>query len=99
LSDFPPLPYKTIVSLPPSSPGQNNSYIPRHIEHLFLTSYRSMPNTNVTQSIIQKTFGTEHYATDDFRRTRQFYELILVATKSIVITHAAGSHFNLALAK
>jgi len=58
-----------------------------------------MPNTNVTQSIIQKTFGTEHYATDDFRRTRQFYELILVATKSIVITHAAGSHFNLALAK
>jgi len=85
LSNFLPLPYKTIVSLPPPSPGENNSYVPRHVEHLYLSSFKSIPNTNVTHSIIQKTFGTKHYAADDFRRTKQFYELILVETKSIII--------------
>ena len=38
LINFPPLPYTSVVTLPPPSPGQNNSYVPRHIEHLFLTS-------------------------------------------------------------
>ena len=69
LSNFPPLPYKSVVSLPPPSPGQNNSYVPRYIEHLFLTSYKNIPNTNVTPSIIQKTVGSNHFATDDPRRS------------------------------
>jgi len=30
LSNFPPLPYKSIVSLPPPAPSQNNSYIPTY---------------------------------------------------------------------
>jgi len=87
LSNFPPLPYKSGVTLPPPSSGQNNSYVPRHIEHLFLTSYKTIPNTNVTTSIISKTFGNKHFATNDPRRSQQFYELILVETKSIMITH------------
>ena len=44
-------------------------------------------NTNVTQTIIQKTFSSKHFATDDFLRIQQFYELILVDTKSTIIAH------------
>jgi len=46
-----------------------------------------MPTTNITHTIIQKTFGSKHFATDDFRRSQQFYELILIDTKSVIITH------------
>jgi len=48
---------------------------------------KTLPQTNVISSILQKTFGSNHYATDDPRRTQQFYELILVDTKSVSITH------------
>jgi len=94
LSNFPPLPYKSVVTLPPSSPGQNNSYVPRHIEHLFLMSFKTIPNTNVTASIIQKTFGNKHFVINDPRHSQQFYELILVENKSIMITHTPDK-FNL----
>jgi len=52
-----------------------------------------MPTTNITHTIIQKTFGSKHFATDDFRRTQQFYELILIDTKSVIITHTPNK-FN-----
>jgi len=86
LDKFRPLPYKTAVTHPaPSNP--NDAYIVRHIEHLLLTSCKSLPPTNIISSILQKTFGVFHYARDDPQRTQQFYELILVDTKSTSITH------------
>jgi len=86
LINFPPLPYKTAVTNPaPSNP--NNAYIVCHIEHLLLTSCKTLPTTNVIPNIIQKTFGSTHFTTDDLHRTQQFYELILVDAKSSIITH------------
>jgi len=93
LQNFPPLPYKTAVSNPAPSPNSNDAYIVCHVEHLLLTSCKTLPQTNVISSILQKTFGSIHYATDEPRRTQQFYELILVDTKSASITHTPNK-FN-----
>ena len=87
LTNFPPLPYKTAVTKPSPSSNPNDTYIVCHVEHLLLTSCKTLPTTNVIPSIIQKTFGSTHFATDDLRRTQQFYELILIDTKSAIITH------------
>jgi len=57
LTSFPPLPYKTAVTNPAPSSTQNNSYITRHIEHLFLTNCKPMPIANISHAIIHKTFG------------------------------------------
>ena len=93
LTNFPPLPYKTAVTNPAPSANPNDAYIVRHVEHLLLTSCKTLPPTNVIPSILQKTFGPNHYATDDFHRTQQLYELILVDTKSAIITHTPNK-FN-----
>ena len=85
--NFPPLPYKTAVTNPAPSSNTNDAYIVRHVEHLLLTSCKTLPPTNVIPSIIQKNFGSSHFATDDLRRIQQFYELILVDTTSAIITH------------
>ena len=75
LTNFPPLPYKIAVTNPtPSNP--NNAYVFRHIEHLLLTSCKTLPTTNVIPNIIQKTFGSTHFATDNLRRTQHFLSLI-----------------------
>jgi len=87
LVNFPPLPYKTAVTNQAPSANPNNAYIVHHIKHLLLTSCKTLPTTNVIPNIIQKTFGSIHFAMDDLRRTQQFYELILVDTKSAIITH------------
>jgi len=91
--NFPPLPYKTAVTNPAPSSNTNDAYIVRHVEHLLLTSCKTLPPTNVIPSIIQKNFGSSHFATDDLRRIQQFYELILVDTKSAIITHTPNK-FN-----
>jgi len=86
LDKFPPLPYKTAVTNPaPSNP--NDVYVGRHIEHLLLTSCKTLPTTNIIPSFTQKNFGPHHFATDDLCRSHKFYELILVDTNSVSITH------------
>ena len=69
---------------PAPSANPNDAYIVRHV---LLTSCKTLHPTNVIPIILQKTFGPNHYATDDFHRTQQFYELILVDIKSAFITH------------
>jgi len=90
-TQFPPLPYKTAVTNPTSS-SSTNDYIIRFTEHLLLTSCKSPPPTNIISSIIQKTFGPHHFATDDLRKSQKFYELILVDTQSVTITHTFGKY-------
>ena len=85
LANFPPLPYKITVTNPTPTANPNDAYIVRHIEHLLLTSCKTFPPTNVIPSILQKAFGNNHFATEDLRRTQQFYELILVDTKSAIL--------------
>jgi len=86
LDKFSPLPYKTAVTNP-ATPNPNDAYIGRHIEHLLLTSCKTLPTTNIIPSITQKTFGPHHFATDDLRRSQKFSELILVDTNFVSITH------------
>ena len=85
-TQFPPLPYKTVVTNPsPSNPA--DAYVIRFTEYLLLTSCKPPPPTNIISTIVQKTFGTKHFATDDLRKTQKFYELILVDTNSVSLTH------------
>ena len=63
LTNFHPLPYKSAVTNPSSS--NSDAYIIRFTEHLLLTNCKPPPPTNIISSIVQKTFGTKHYATDD----------------------------------
>ena len=86
LANFPPLPSKTVVSKPPSKPTIDNSYVVRHTEHLFLTNYKSTPSAEVIKPLLQKAFASKHFATDHSQKTQQFYELILIDTRSIDIT-------------
>jgi len=78
-TQFLPLPYKTAVTNPSLS-SSTNDYIICFTEHLLLTSCKPPPPTNIISSIIQKTFGPHHFATDDLRKSQKFYELILVDT-------------------
>jgi len=94
LQNFPPLPYKTAVTNSAPFPNPNDAYIVCHVEHLLLTSCKTLPQTNVISSIVQKTFSSIDYATDDPLRTQQFYELIIVDTKSTSTTHTLDK-FNL----
>jgi len=86
LLTFPPLPYKNAVTNPSSS-SSINDYVICFTEHLLLTSCKPPPPTNIISSIVQKTFGTNHFTTDNLRITQKFYELILVDTHSMSITH------------
>jgi len=86
LANFPPLPYKNAVTNPSSS-NPINDYVIRFIEHLLLTSCKPPSPTNIISSIVQKTFDTNQFATDDLSKTQKFYELILVDTNSVSITH------------
>ena len=87
LTQFPPLPYKTIVSKPATKPTIDNAYVVRHTEHLFLTNYKTMPSPEMIKPLVQKAFGKKHFATDHSQKTQHFYELILVDTHSIDISH------------
>ena len=64
LSQFPPLPYKSIIAKPPTKPTIDNAYVVRHIEHLFLTNYKTMPSPDVIKPLAQKAFSKKHFATD-----------------------------------
>jgi len=83
-TQFPPLPYKTTVTNP--SPSAN-AYVIRFTEHRLLTSCKPPPPTNIISSIVQKTFGTKYFTTDDLQKGQKFYELILVDTHSVSLTH------------
>ena len=87
LANFPPLPYKTVLSKPATKPTIDIAYVVRHTEHLFLTNYKTMPSPDVIKPLILKAFGKKHFSTDHAQKTQQFYELILVNTHSIDITH------------
>ena len=67
---FPPLPYKNAVTNPSSS-SSTNDYVIRFTEHLLLTSYKPPPPTNIISSVVQKTSGTNHFATDNLRMTQK----------------------------
>jgi len=72
----------------PSPSNTTDSYVIRHTEHLLLTSCKPPPSNNIISSIVQKIFGPNHqFATDDLRKTQKFYELILVDTNSVSLTH------------
>jgi len=52
-TQFPPLPYKTVVTNPsPSNPA--DTYVIRFTEHLLLTSCKPPPPTNIISSIVQE---------------------------------------------
>ena len=44
LSNYPPLPYKTVVSQPPAQPNTDNTYKIRFIEHLCLLLTKLNPH-------------------------------------------------------
>jgi len=85
-TQFPPLSYKTPVTNPSSS-NLTSDYMIRFTEHLLLTSCKPPLPTNIISSIIQKTFGPHQFAADDLRKSQKFYELILVDSQSVSITH------------
>jgi len=85
---FPPLPYKQAVT----NPTPANDYTLRFTEHLLLNSCKSPPPTNIIASIVQKSFGQHHFATDDLRKSQKFYELILVDSNSISLTHTMDKY-------
>ena len=90
-TQFPPLPYKTAVKNPPLS-CSTNEYIIHFTEHLLLTSCKPPPPTNIISSIVQKSFGSHHFATDDLRKAQKFYELILVDSNSVSLTHTMDKY-------
>jgi len=89
LSNYPPLPYKTIVSQTPSKSYSDNAYKVRFTEHLCLTTHKTEPPFETLKLLVQKIFGNKHYATDHPQKTQQFYELILVDTHSADISHTS----------
>jgi len=70
LVNFPPLPYKTIVSNPPTKLTRHNTYLVRHTGHLFLTNYQTAPSSETPKLLIQKTFGKSHFPCDDPLKTQ-----------------------------
>ena len=87
LAQFPPLPYKSITTKPPTKPTVDNAYVVRHTEYLFRTNYKTMPSLDVIKPLVQKAFGKKHFATNHSQKTQHFYEFILVDTRSINISH------------
>jgi len=88
---FPPLPYKQAVTNPTSS-SSTNEYTIRFTEHLLLTSCKPLPPTNIISSIVQKSFGQHHFATVDLRKSQKFYELILVDSNLVSLTHTIDKY-------
>ena len=88
---FPPLPYKTAVTKP-SAASSSNEYTIRFTEHLILTSCKPPPPTNIISSIVQKSFGNHQFATDDLRKSQKYYELILVDSNSVSLTHTMDKY-------
>ena len=64
----------------------------RHYEHLFLNTFKSIPSHEVIKPLVQKVYGNKHFTTDHSLKTQQFYELILVDTQLVDITHTYDKH-------
>jgi len=82
LTNFPPLPYKTVAT----KPSQGNYFL-RYIEHLFYTSYKIAPTNLFIRDLVQRSFRDSHHLGDHPQKTRQFYEPILIDIQSVDITH------------
>jgi len=89
---FPPLPYKNAITNPSSS-NTAEAYMIRFTEHLLLTSCKPPAPTNIISEIVQKTFGNHQFATNDLRKSQKFYELILVHTNSVSLTHTYDIYY------
>jgi len=86
LANFPPLPYKTIVTKPPTKPSHDNYFL-KFIEYLFRTSYKIALTNLFIRDLVQRSFGDSHHLSDHPQKTRQFYQIILTDTQFIDITH------------
>ena len=73
LSNDSPLPYKTVVTGSSSKP--HDLYHVKYIEHSFLTNLKA-PSIPSLQPLIQKSFGSFHYLSDNLVKTQEFYQLI-----------------------
>jgi len=69
-TQFPPLPYKNAITNA-SSLATVEAYMIRFTEHLLLTSCKPFPPTNIISDIVQKTFGPNHFATNDLRKSQK----------------------------
>lgn len=89
LSNFPPLPYKTVVANPPLQKIVQDSYNTNYGEDICLTAFESVPKNDhiVIRQILSKIFEVGHFQTDHPLKTQKFYEVILVDTKSVDLTH------------
>jgi len=90
-TQFPPLPYKTVITNPNSS-SSTNEYTIRFTEHLLLTSCKPPPPNNIISSIVQKSFGPHQFMAEDLRKSQKFYELILVDSNSVSLTHTMDKY-------
>ena len=52
LANFPPLPYKTVVTKPLTKPSQDNYFL-RFTEHIFLTSCKIAPTNLFLKDLVQ----------------------------------------------
>ncbi|KAI5641094.1 hypothetical protein M9H77_00193 [Catharanthus roseus] len=86
------------IPIPPPSSTQNASSTNTHyflkpvIENLFLTSFTETPDFKALKNLVQRVFPTGcHWLPDYPLQTQTFYELILVDSKSVEITHTPDS--------
>ena len=68
LTNFPPLPYNTIVTKPPAKPSQDNYFL-RFTKQLFLTSYKIALTNLFIGDLVQRSFGDCHHLGDQPQKT------------------------------
>ena len=90
LSNYSPLPYKTVVTESSSKP-HDLYHVKKYIEHLFLTNLKA-PSLPSLRPLIQKSCGSFHYLNDNLVKTQDFYQLILTDSHSVTITHTKDEH-------
>lgn len=78
-----------------------NSYSLNLIEDIWLTTAEQVPNNDhlYIRQILQKIFLVGHFQMDHPSKTQQFYEFILVDTKSLDITHNRDADFRITHSK
>ena len=89
LSNYPPLPYEAVVNGSFSKP--HDRYHVKHTEHLFLINLNA-PSLPSLRPIIQKSFGNFDYLSDNLVKTQDFYQLILIDSQFVTITHTRDEH-------
>ena len=74
LANFPPLPYKTVVTKPPTKPSQDNYFL-KFTEHLFLTSYKIALTSLFIRDLVQWSFGDSYHLSDNHKKTDNLMNL------------------------